>query len=105
MGKPHAPPHWSSSAPAKVIAEDLSVPERIMLFCILFAKEWERAAVAPSLTRQLFVRGLIGRQGATSYTLTDRGRAVLAALLESGKPVDVRRYKVTATRRHGVRPR
>ena len=67
---------------AKMIAEGLSVPERVMLCCIEFAREWQRTAVAPSLTRQLFVRGLIDRQGTGSYILTDQGRAVLAALLE-----------------------
>jgi len=64
---------------AKVIAEGLTVPERIMLFCIAFVPLWQRAPLAPSLTRELFVSGLIDREGTNSYTLTDQGRAVLAA--------------------------
>jgi hypothetical protein len=64
---------------AKMIAEGLTVPERIMLFCIAFVPLWQRAPLAPSLTRELFVRGLIDREGTNSYTLTDQGRAVLAA--------------------------
>jgi hypothetical protein len=80
-GKAPCPAVLVKLPPAKVIAEGLSVPERIMLFCIAFAKEWQRAAMAPSLTPQLFVRGLIDGQGAGCYTLTDQGRAVLAALL------------------------
>jgi hypothetical protein len=41
-----------------------------MLFCIEFLPNTQRAPVAPSLTRGLFVRGLIDRQGAGSYVLT-----------------------------------
>jgi hypothetical protein len=84
-GKARAPPSrqclQDGKLPtAKMIAEGLSVPERVMLFCVPFARDWHRAAVDPSLARQLFVRGLIDRQGVGSYTLTDQGRAVLAAL-------------------------
>ena len=67
---------------AEMIAEDLTISERIMLFCIAFLPLWHRAPLAPSLTRELLVRGLIDREGANSNTLTDQGRAVLAALLE-----------------------
>jgi predicted transcriptional regulator len=66
---------------AEMIAEGLTVPERIMLACIAFLPRLQRAAVAPSLTRQLFVRGLIDRQEDGRYVLTAEGRRVLEALM------------------------
>jgi hypothetical protein len=67
---------------AEMIADDLTVPEQMMLGCIRFLPRWRKAAVAPSLTRQLFVRGLIESDGAANcFTLTNDGRAVLEALM------------------------
>jgi hypothetical protein len=51
-----------------------------MLFCIAFARDWQRAAVSDSLAVQLFDRGLIDQQGDGSYVLTAEGSAVLQAL-------------------------
>jgi hypothetical protein len=65
---------------AEMIAEGLTAPEHIMLACIAFLPRWQKAAVAPSLTRQLFVHGLV-EPGAGGYVLTAQGRAVLAALM------------------------
>jgi hypothetical protein len=36
-------------ATAEIIAEGLTVPERIMLFCIAFLPRWHRALVVHSL--------------------------------------------------------
>jgi hypothetical protein len=67
---------------AEMIAEGLSVPERIMLFCIASATDWQKAAgLTHTVARRLMIRGLIDRQAADTYVLTDQGRAVLEALM------------------------
>ena len=73
--------------PARVsfesIAAALTVPERVLLFCLASGTDWRRAGVTHSTAQQMLVRGLVDREGtADSYVLTDQGRAVLAALLE-----------------------
>jgi hypothetical protein len=64
-----------------MIAEGLSVPEGIMLYCVASATDWQKAGVTQATARHLMIRGLIERQAAGSFTLTDQGRAVLKALL------------------------
>jgi predicted transcriptional regulator len=67
---------------AEMITEGLSVPERIMLFCIASATDWQKAAgLTHTVARRLMIRGLIDRQAADTYVLTDQGRAVLEALM------------------------
>jgi predicted transcriptional regulator len=67
---------------AEMIADGLSVPERIMLFCIASATDWQKAAgLTHTVARRLMIRGLIDRQAADTYVLTDQGRAVLEALM------------------------
>jgi|HubBroStandDraft_6_1064221.scaffolds.fasta_scaffold4335193_2 hypothetical protein len=63
---------------AEMIAAGLTVPERIMLFCIASGTDWQSAGVRQAM----MVRGLIERDGgAGAYVLTDQGRAVLEALM------------------------
>ena len=65
-----------------MIAKGLSVPERIMLFCIASATDWQKAAgLTHTVARRLMIRGLIDRQAADTYVLTDQGRAVLDTLM------------------------
>jgi hypothetical protein len=72
--------------PARVsfesIAAGLTVPERMLLFCLASGTDWQRAGIAALTAQQMMIRGLVEREGgAGAYVLTDEGRAVLAALL------------------------
>jgi hypothetical protein len=61
------------------IAAALSVPERVLLFCLASDTDW---AKVPAITAQhLLVRNLVERDRATHLVLTAHGRAVLAALV------------------------
>jgi hypothetical protein len=72
--------------PARVtfesIAARLTVPERVLLFCLASETDWQKAGVTHATAQRLMVRGLIERTAAGSYLLTAEGRAVFAALLE-----------------------
>jgi hypothetical protein len=69
---------------AETIADVLTVPERILLFCLASDTDWRKAGVTHT-TAQHMLRGLTGRDGGgTRYVLTDHGRAVLEALLSKG---------------------
>jgi hypothetical protein len=63
------------------IAADMTVPERILLFCVASNTDWIRAGIRAVTTRALLVKGLIERDHVATYRLTDQGRAVLSALL------------------------
>jgi hypothetical protein len=63
------------------IAADLTVPERMLLFCVASNTDWIRAGVRAVTTRSLLVRGLIERDHVATYRLTDQGSAVLSVLL------------------------
>jgi hypothetical protein len=65
------------------IAAELSVPERVMLFCLASGTDWLKASVSPVTVRHMLVRNLIERDKAGQLVLTDDGRAVLAALLKA----------------------
>jgi hypothetical protein len=65
------------------IAAGLTVPERILLFCLASETDWQAAGITHATAQRLMVRGLIERQqGGTSYALAELGRTVLAALLD-----------------------
>jgi len=64
------------------IAASLTVPERVLLFCLASDTDWQKAGVTHATAQHMMVRGLIDRGGtAGAYVLTDQGRAVFAALL------------------------
>ena len=65
----------------ETIAADLTVPERMLLFCVASNTDWIRAGVRAVTTRALLVKGLIERDHVATYRLTEQGRAVLAAML------------------------
>jgi hypothetical protein len=72
--------------PARVsfesIAAGLTVPERVLLFCLASGTDWQKASVTHATAQHLMIRGLIEREGAAAaFVLTDHGRAVLEALL------------------------
>ena len=64
------------------IAAALTVPERLLLFCLATDTDWQAANITHDTAQHLLVRGLIERQAASRFALTDQGRAVLAAMLE-----------------------
>jgi hypothetical protein len=55
---------------ADMIAEGLTVPERVLLFCAASATDWQKAGVMHATAR--LIRGLIDRQAAASFT--EQGR-------------------------------
>ena len=65
-------------------AHALSIPARLLLFCVGSRIGWERAGITPATVTTLVIRGLIERDVAGGLTITRQGRAVLAALLDAG---------------------
>jgi hypothetical protein len=63
------------------IAAELTVPERVLLFCLASDTDWVKAGVTHATAQHLLVRNLVERGQATGLVLTDQGRAVLAELL------------------------
>jgi len=64
------------------LASKLTVPERVLLFCLASGTDWVRAGVNPSVAQHMLVRDLVARdQTGNRFVLTALGRAVLAALL------------------------
>jgi hypothetical protein len=62
------------------IVADLSVSERVLLFCVASGTEWKKVATQSAATR-LIVHGLIKRDAVGRLELTAQGRAALEALL------------------------
>jgi hypothetical protein len=69
-----------SSTPAEVAAA-LSVRERVLLFCIASATDWLLARITAEIATALLLKGLLQRDTTGRLSLTDRGRAVLRAML------------------------
>jgi hypothetical protein len=63
--------------PAAAAAPPLSIPERVLLFCVASDTDWEHAGITGTT---VIVRGLIQRDPAGRLRLTKEGRAVLPAL-------------------------
>jgi hypothetical protein len=63
----------------EVIAAELNPRERVLLFCIASKT---RSGHTTEVRTRLIVRGLIERNG-SRFVVTELGRAVLAALIES----------------------
>jgi hypothetical protein len=59
-------------ATPEMIAEGLSVPERIMLFCVASATSWHKAGVTHPVAPRLRAQGLIDREATGTCALTDR---------------------------------
>jgi hypothetical protein len=73
------PPKKQAPEPA---APTLSIPARLLLFCVASGTDWERAGIPRATVTTMVVRGLIERDVAGGLTITDQVRAVLMALLE-----------------------
>jgi hypothetical protein len=64
------------------IAGGLTVPERLILFCLASGTDWQKAGITYTTAQHMMIRGLIDREGAAAtFVLTDEGRAVLTSLL------------------------
>jgi hypothetical protein len=63
------------------IAAELSVPERVLLFCLASGTEWALAGVTGATATAMVVKGLIEGNSGDELTLTKDGRAVLDAIL------------------------
>jgi hypothetical protein len=68
------------------IALQLTVPERVMLFCAATETDWTVAGVPQATVRDMRVRDLIERDPAGHLVLTEQGRAVFDVLVRP--PVD-----------------
>ena len=78
------PPPSSEPTPQSIGA-GLSVPERVLLFCLASRTDWTKAGVTQAAVRHMMVRSLVERGPAAGrYVLTGQGRAVLDALLAPG---------------------
>jgi hypothetical protein len=54
------------------IRTELSIPERILLFCVASGTEWEWASVTGATVTVLVVRGLIERDAEGRLVLVDQ---------------------------------
>jgi hypothetical protein len=66
---------------ASMIAAQLTVQERVLLFCLASGTEWAQAGVTGATATAMLVRGLVDRDTSGRLELTPHGRAVLDALL------------------------
>jgi hypothetical protein len=63
------------------IAVELSVTERLLLFCIASDTELERAGITGSAVTSAIIRGLIQRDPVGQLSLTKEGRAAFQNLI------------------------
>ena len=66
---------------AAVQAAALSVPERVLLFCVASGTDWERAGITDTMVTATVIKGLIAREPTGGLYLTKDGRAVLRTLV------------------------
>jgi hypothetical protein len=66
-----------------VAAAALSVPERMLLFCIASDTDWQKAGITGATITAMVVKGLVDRDTAGRPTLTEHGRAALASLVKT----------------------
>ena len=68
------------SVPAEAAAA-LRVSERMLLFCVASNTDWKHTAIPGEIVTTMVAKGLIERDTGGHLALTDRGRAVLRAML------------------------
>ena len=64
------------------VAAGLSVPERVLLFCIASGTSWQTAGVTGETLTTMGAKGLIQRDTVGRLSLSAKGRAALRALLK-----------------------
>ena len=62
-------------------AASLSGRERVMLFCAASCTNLQQVALSREVMTGLAIKGLISRSAVGEIALTDRGRAVLRAMM------------------------
>jgi hypothetical protein len=67
--------------PQDPTASDLTVRERVLLFCIASRTDWQKAGVPGETVLDMIEKGLIVDHPFDRLALTMRGRAVLKAML------------------------
>jgi hypothetical protein len=70
------------------IADELNVPERVLLFCVASGTDWERAGLTGAVVTSAIVRGLIQRDPLGQLSLTKQGRASFQALIGGYRRAD-----------------
>jgi hypothetical protein len=66
----------------ELVAAGLTAPQRVLLFCVASRTDHRKAGVSSASVQLAIMRKLVVGDGASSRLfLTERGRAVLAALL------------------------
>jgi hypothetical protein len=65
-----------------IAGDALTVPERVLLFCVASGTDWQRASVTGETVTLMVVKGLVERDASGRLTLTEQGRAALDALLK-----------------------
>jgi hypothetical protein len=68
------------TTPAETAAA-LRVSERMLLFCVASNTDWKHTAIPGEIVTTMVVKGLIERDAVCDLALSDRGRAVLRAML------------------------
>jgi hypothetical protein len=66
------------------IAADLTVPERILLFCIDSGTDWQKSSrVTDATVAAMVLRGLVECDAVGRLSLSGEGRATVAVLLKA----------------------
>jgi hypothetical protein len=60
---------------SETAAADLTVPERVLLFCVASGTDWQKAGVTGATITAMVVKGLIDRDAAGRIALTKQGRS------------------------------
>jgi hypothetical protein len=63
------------------MAGELTVPERVLLFCVASGTEWKRAGITGPVVTSAIMRGLVQRDPVGQLSLTKEGRAVFQELI------------------------
>ena len=66
--------------PAEAAAA-LRASERMLLFCVASNTDWQHTTIPGEIVTTMVVKGLIERDAGGHLSLTDRGRAILRAML------------------------
>jgi hypothetical protein len=64
-----------------VLVVELSVLERVLLFCVASGTDWEQAGITGTVVTAMIIRGLIQRDPLARLFLTKQGRDVLKVLV------------------------
>ena len=83
----------------ETIAEELTAPERALLFCVVTGTEWAKGVITVETVRAVAIKGLIERDRTARLTLTKQPRRAR----RSGAQVDSRKHVLrTAGSREAV---